>query len=191
MSNSMIGYNNRNGCGTTAVEHEWNLGEPEKLGKFLVMEHPTYEDAVKLVNGGIVLLKGEPKEYHGCEGFGDVICERLALNKEDYKPHIKHLYCHMTGVWKYSDDGIYWEVVQVPLIELYNHFVNEYENGNLVEGVCEWNGDDALMSPESVGKRFVEKAKLMGYRKYEFDSVRKELEDWVDIHLGNLESKFR
>ena len=47
------------------------------------------------------------------------------------------------------------------------------------------------MGPGSVGKRFIEKAKLMGYRKYEFDSVRKELEDWVDIHLGNLESKFR
>jgi len=31
----------------------------------------------------------------------------------------------------------------------------------------------------------------MGYRKYDFDSYRKELEDWVDIHLGNLESKFR
>ena len=47
------------------------------------------------------------------------------------------------------------------------------------------------MSPESVGKRFVEKAKLMGYRKYEFDSVRQELEDGIEIHLGNLESKFR
>jgi len=191
MSNSMIGYSNRNGNGVIAVEHEWNLGEPEKLGKFLVMSHPTYEDAVKLVNGGIVLLKGEPKEYHGCEGFGDVISVGLAFNKEDYKPHIKHLYCHMTGVWKYSDDGIYWEVVQVPLIELYNRFVEQYEKGNFVEGICEWNGDDALMSPESVGKKFVEKAKLMGYRKYEFDSYRKELEEFVEIHLGHLESKFR
>ena len=191
MSNSMIGYSNRNGNGVIAVEHEWNLGEPEKLGKFLVMSHPTYEDAVKLVNGGIVLLKGEPKEYHGCEGFGDVICERLALNKENHKPHIKHLYCHMTGVWKYSDDGIYWEVVQVPLDELYDHFIEQYQLGNFTEGVCGWNGDDALMGPGSVGKRFIEKAKLMGYRKYDFDSFRKELEDWVDIHLGNLESKFR
>jgi len=77
MSNSMIGYSNRNGSGVIAVEHEWNLGEPEKLGKFLVMSHPTYEDAVKLVNGGIVLLKGEPKEYHGCEGFGDVIVRAI------------------------------------------------------------------------------------------------------------------
>ena len=187
----MIGYNNRNGSGTTAVEHEWNLGEPEKLGKFLVMEHPTYEDAVKLVHGGIVLLKGEPIEYEHLDRYGEVIENKIHWNQENHKPHIKHLYCHMTGVWKYSDDGIYWEVVQVPLDELYDHFVEQYELGNFTEGVCSWNGDDALMSPGSVGKRFVEKAKLMGYRKYEFDSVRKELEDWVDIHLGNLESKFR
>ena len=87
----MIGYNNRNGCGTTAVEHEWNLGEPEKLGKFLVMEHPTYEDAVKLVNGGIVLLKGEPKEYEHLDRYGEVIENKIHWNKErgnfgyDYK----------------------------------------------------------------------------------------------------------
>ena len=31
----------------------------------------------------------------------------------------------------------------------------------------------------------------MGYRKYEFDSVRKELEEDVELHLGHLESKFR
>ncbi len=191
MSNSMIGYSNRNGSGVIAVEHSWNLGEPDKLGKFLVMEHPTYEDAVKLVNGGIVLLKGEPKEYEHLDRYGEVIENRIHWNKENYKPHIKHLYCHMAGVWKYSDDGIYWEVVQVPLIELYNRFIEQYEKGNFVEGICEWNGDDALMSPESVGKKFVEKAKLMGYRKYEFDSYRKELEEWVEIHLGHLESKFR
>ena len=75
--------------------------------------------------------------------------------------------------------------------ELYEDFISQYQNGKFVEGVCEWNGDDALMSPESVGKKFVEKVKLMGYRKYEFDSYRKELEEFVEIHLGNLESKFR
>ena len=80
---------------------------------------------------------------------------------------------------------------KISLEKLYDDFIEQYQLGNFTEGICEWNGDDALMSPESVGKRFVEKAKLMGYRKYEFDSVRKELEDWVDIHLGNLESKFR
>ena len=40
MSNSMIGYSNRNGNGVIAVEHSWNLGEPDKLGKFLVMKYP-------------------------------------------------------------------------------------------------------------------------------------------------------
>tara|TARA_B100000315_G_C14566973_1_gene583447 strand:+ start:1850 stop:2425 length:576 start_codon:yes stop_codon:yes gene_type:complete len=191
MSNSMIGYSNRNGSGVIAVEHSWNLGELEKLGKFLVMSHPTYEDAKELVHGGIVVLKGEPKEYEHLDRYGEVIENRIHWNKENYKPHIKHLYCHMAGVWKYSDDGIYWEVVQVPLTELYDHFVEQYQKGKLVEGICEWNGDDALMSPESVGKRFVEKAKLMGYRKYEFDSYREELEEEIGIYLGHLESKFR
>jgi hypothetical protein len=187
----MIGYSNRNGSGVIAVEHSWNLGELEKLGKFLVMSHPTYEDAKELVHGGIVVLKGEPKEYEHLDRYGEVIENRIHWNKENYKPHIKHLYCHMAGVWKYSDDGIYWEVVQVPLTELYDHFVEQYQKGKLVEGICEWNGDDALMSPESVGKRFVEKAKLMGYRKYEFDSYREELEEEIGIYLGHLESKFR
>ncbi len=155
MSNSMIGYSNRNGSGVIAVEHSWNLGEPEHLGNFLVMKYPTYEDAVNLVNGGLVVLKGEPKEYYGVEGFGEVIENKISLNKENYKPHIKHLYCHMTGVWKYSDDGIYWEVVQVPLKELVEHFSKESVNA------------------------FVEKAKLMGYRKYEFDSYRQQLEGVV------------
>ena len=77
------------------------------------------------------------------------------------------------------------------LDEIYDDFIKEYEMGSFVEGVCSWNGDDALMGPGSVGKRFVEKAKLMGYRKYEFDSYRKELEESVELHLGHLESKFR
>jgi hypothetical protein len=31
----------------------------------------------------------------------------------------------------------------------------------------------------------------MGYRKYEFDSYREELEEEIGIYLGHLESKFR
>ena len=82
-------------------------------------------------------------------------------------------------------------IEKISLEKLYDDFIKQYQLGNFTEGVCSWNGDDALMGPGSVGKRFVEKAKLMGYRKYEFDSVRKELEEFIEIHLGNLESKFR
>ena len=187
---AMIGYIDR-GDNVIGVEPSWNLGAPENLGKFLLEKFPTKDDAIKLVNGGMVVIDGEPQTYNYVDGFGEVIENKIHWNQENYKPHIKHLYCHMAGVWKYSDDGIYWEVVQVPLDELYDHFIEQYQLGNFTEGVCSWNDDDALMGPGSVGKRFIEKAKLMGYRKYEFDSVRKELEDWVDIHLGNLESKFR
>ena len=81
--------------------------------------------------------------------------------------------------------------MQKSLETIYDEFIDGYLQGNFTEGVCSQNGDYALMSPDSVRKRFIEKAKLMGNRKYEYDSVRKELEDWVDIHLGNLESKFR
>ena len=36
--------------------------------------------------------------------------------------------------------------------ELYEDFIDQYQKGKFVEGVCEWNGDDALMGPESVAQ---------------------------------------
>jgi len=77
------------------------------------------------------------------------------------------------------------------LEELYDEFVENYTQGNFTEGVCEWNGDDALMGPRSVAHKFKKKAIELGYTFEEYSEFANELEDWVDIHLGNLESKFR
>ena len=74
---------------------------------------------------------------------------------------------------------------------LYDQFINDYQQGNFVEGVCSWNGDDALMGPKSVAHKFKKKAEELGYTFEEYSGFADELEDWVDIHLGNLESKFR
>ena len=75
--------------------------------------------------------------------------------------------------------------------ELYEDFIEQYQNGKFVEGICEWNGDDALMGPRSVAHTFKKKAEGLGYTFEEYSGFANELEEWVDIHLGNLESKFR
>jgi hypothetical protein len=47
------------------------------------------------------------------------------------------------------------------------------------------------MGPESVGKRFAQYCDRVGYKKDDYEGYQTELEEWVDIHLGNLEMKFR
>ena len=74
---------------------------------------------------------------------------------------------------------------------LYDQFIKNYEQGDLVEGICEWNGDDALMGPESVAHLYKKRAEGLGYTFKDYKPFADELEEWVDIHLGNLESKFR
>ena len=83
------------------------------------------------------------------------------------------------------------EKIKQSLDELYDDFIKNYELGNFTEGVCEWNGDDALMGPKSVAHIFKKTAEGLGYTFEEYKGFADELEDWVDIHLGNLESKFR
>lgn len=109
-SNSMIGYIDRSD-NVIAVEHSWNLSEPKDLGKFLQEKYPTKEDAMKLVNGGIVVVKEEPKAYLYVDGYGEVICERLATDKTLHRPHIEFLYLWMKGGWQVSDSGIDWESI--------------------------------------------------------------------------------
>ncbi len=38
--------------------------------------------------------------------------------------------------------------------KLYDNYIEQYQLGNFTEGVCEWNGDDALMGPKSVAHKF-------------------------------------
>lgn len=77
------------------------------------------------------------------------------------------------------------------LDELRDEFVEGYTNGNFVEGVCSWNGDDALMSSLSFAEKFRLEALRYGYRSAEIEGYAIELKEWCDDHLGHLESKFR
>ena len=44
--------------------------------------------------------------------------------------------------------------MQKSLETIYDEFIDGYLQGNFTEGVCHWNGDDALMSPYTFGKKF-------------------------------------
>ena len=57
------------------------------------------------------------EDYWGVEGFGDVIESNLSWNKEVMRKKVGHLFCHMTGVWKYSDNGIDWTPIREEFAE--------------------------------------------------------------------------
>ena len=77
------------------------------------------------------------------------------------------------------------------LESLYDEFIENYEMGNLVEGICSWNGDDALMGPRSLAHKFKKKAEGMGYSFEQYQGYANELEEWCSEHLAHLENKFR
>ena len=77
------------------------------------------------------------------------------------------------------------------LESLYDEFIENYEMGNLVEGICSWNGDDALMGPRSLAHKFKKKAEGMGYSFEQYQGYADELEEWCSEHLAHLENKFR
>ena len=79
---------------------------------------------------------------------------------------------------------------KMSLERLYDDFVSNYSAGNLTSGFTEW-GDDALMSPEEFAHLFKKQAESAGYRYAEYAGFADELKEWCEIHLGNLESKFR
>jgi hypothetical protein len=81
--------------------------------------------------------------------------------------------------------------MQKSLETIYDEFIDGYLQGNFTEGVCHWNGDDALMSPYTFGKRFGDYCKSLGYDETEYDSYKNELMEWCEDHLLHLESKFR
>ena len=61
------------------------------------------------------------------------------------------------------------------LDELHDDFIKNYELGNFTEGVCEWNGDDALMGPKSFAHTFKKRAEEMGFEfeKNIFSKIKK------------------
>ena len=48
---AMIGYITDGGK-VSAIEPSWNLGDPDHLGKFLIENYPTKEDAIHLIDKG-------------------------------------------------------------------------------------------------------------------------------------------
>ena len=99
----------------------------------------------------------------------------------------------------YVDSDIIWtnynemilEASISNLDELYDNMIKNYELGYFVEGQCEWNGDDALMSPRSFAHTFKKRAEEMGFKFEEYKKYADEIEEWCELHLGHLESKFR
>jgi len=107
-SGSMVGYID-NGT-VVGIEPGWNI-KPQALAKLLMDRYPSKEDAMKLVDSAVLVPVFKKDDYEGVESFGDVIDSNWSWNKEYIRKDIGHLFCHMTGVWKYSDNGIDWEPV--------------------------------------------------------------------------------
>ena len=110
----MVGYvDNGN---VTAVVPGWDI-KPEALSKLLLDKYPTKEDAIKVVDSPLLVPVFKKDDYCGVEGFGDVIESNLSWNKEDMRKDVGHLFCHMTGIWKYSDNGIDWEPAKEAFVD--------------------------------------------------------------------------
>jgi hypothetical protein len=79
---------------------------------------------------------------------------------------------------------------KVSLEQLYDDFIRNYTEGNFISGfTSRW--DDALMSPEEFAHLFKKQAESVGYQYDQYAGFADELKEWCEIHLGNLESKFR
>ena len=82
------------------------------------------------------------------------------------------------------------ETTLTRLDELYDDFITNYELGNFTDGICQWNGDDALMSPRSFAHAFKKECEKWNYKHQQYKGYADDLEEWCEIYLGNLEAKF-
>ena len=103
----MVGYID-NSQNVVAVETGWKT-TPEALTGVLMSQYNDKEMAQKLVDSPTLMPTFKKDDYWYVDGFGDVIESNLSWNKEEMRKNVGHLFCHMTGVWKYSDNGIDWE----------------------------------------------------------------------------------
>ena len=110
----MVGYTDNGNV--SAVECGWNT-TPEAMAGVLLEKFPTKDDAIKVVESPTLVPTFSKDDYWGVEGFGDVIESNLSWNKEDMRKKVGHLFCHMTGVWKYSDNGIDWTPIREEFAE--------------------------------------------------------------------------
>ena len=47
------------------------------------------------------------------------------------------------------------------------------------------------MGPRSFAHKFKKRAEEMGFKFEEYKKYADEIEEWCELHLGHLESKFR
>ena len=111
----MVGYIDRS-SNICAVQSGWKT-TPEGMAKFLDREYPTKEDSITVVDSPVLVPTFRREDYWGVDGFGDVIESNLSWHKEDMRKDVGHLFCHMTGVWKYSDNGIDWTPIREEFAE--------------------------------------------------------------------------
>jgi len=111
----MVGYIDRS-SNICAVQSGWKT-TPEEMAKFLDREYPTKEDSITVVDSPVLVPTFRREDYWGVDGFGDVIESNLSWHKEDMRKDVGHLFCHMTGVWKYSDNGIDWTPIREEFAE--------------------------------------------------------------------------
>ncbi len=101
-----------------AVESGWKT-TPEEMAKFLDREYPTKDDSIKVVDSPVLVPTYRREDYWGVEGFGDVIESHINFRKEVERKNVGHLFCHMTGVWKYSDNGVDWTPIREEFAETF------------------------------------------------------------------------
>ena len=122
-SGSMVGYID-NGT-VVGIEPGWNI-KPQALAKLLMDRYPSKEDAMKLVDSAVLVPVFKKDDYEGVEGFGDVVESNLTHYPEYTRKHVGHLFCHMAGVWKYSNNAVDWD----PITEVF-----EDNSGTTFDGV--------------------------------------------------------
>ena len=67
-------------------------------------------------------------------------------------------------------------VIKPSLGKLVEKFTTMYIEGKFVEGVCEWNGDDALMSPRSFAHACMKECESWHYKHDQFKEIADDLE---------------
>ena len=75
------------------------------------------------------------------------------------------------------------ETTLTRLDELYDDFITNYELGNFTDGICQWNGDDALMGPKAFAHLFKKRAEAMGFKFEQYSPLADELEEWCHIRI--------
>jgi hypothetical protein len=105
----MVGYIHRSGD-VRAIEPGWNI-TPAAMAKLLQDRYPNKEDAIQLVDSAVLVPIFKRDDYEYLDGFGGVLQSNLNFYEENLRKHVGHLFCHMTGVWKYSDNGIDWDPI--------------------------------------------------------------------------------